>query len=86
MHFLGSDVGGLVIGKLRAAVRVRVAGGKRDRHLLVEPDEERPIFVLKADALVVELPERFKVVGPDGKRIRPSGKFLVTTEIGRAHV
>jgi hypothetical protein len=47
--------------------------------LEVQPGE---IGVLKADALLVLLPERMKVVDPDGRKIAPSKgrRFHVSTE------
>lgn len=75
-HFLRQSevVHYLMLGKPRAAVKVLAS---KDR-LTIEPG----IMVLKGDAQLSPVPERVKVVGPDGKVVKPSkGKqFYVTVE------
>lgn len=82
MHFLKkSEVHARTLGKPRACVNVKVEG--RDRLVVCGGDDgKHGVFVAKIDSQWSELPERIKVVGPDGKVIKPSkGKqFYVSTE------
>lgn len=76
MHFLRkSEVQGFTLTRPRACVSVRVEKDK----LVIEPGS---IAVLKIGVLLSPVPDRVKVVGPDGKVVKPSkGKqFFVTTE------
>jgi hypothetical protein len=77
MHFLrkGELECPLALGKPRAAVQVRVAGTQ----VAIMEDS---LVVAHRDALFVPLPERIKVVGPDGKVVTPSrdSRFWVTVE------
>lgn len=41
---------------------------------------EFPIVVLKPDALVTLLPSKIRVLDPEGKIIKPSHQFYITTE------
>ena len=81
MHFLRkSEVYGRTLGKPRACVTVKV---EKDRLVLVEPEDDKPnIGIAKMDTQWSEVPERIKVVGPDGKVIKPSKgkKFYVSIE------
>lgn len=78
MHFLARDDlhFASAIGAERACVTVRYS---RPHTLTVVPGS---IGILRADAQVVDLPERFAVVSPDGERIQPSPgrRFVVTAE------
>lgn len=81
MHFLGaqwrrSGSRDIYLSHPHAAVRVRVV----KKTLVLDPEEKCPIFVLRTDAVLREVPDTVEVFGPDGKRIRPSGRFLITTE------
>jgi len=81
MHILGSDRARFerAVGKKHAAVYVRVVA--RDTlQLACPPRVEFPIGALKADALIVLLPKTIKVLDPDGKIIKPSRQFYITTE------
>lgn len=60
------------LGRQWAAVTVRVEKGA----LIVQPE----ISVIKPETLVFPLPDRVLVKGPDGKVIKPSGRFMITTE------
>ncbi len=77
MHFLRkSEVYGVTaLGRPWACVKVKLSG----RDVL---EIQEGISVGKADSQWVKLPERVKVVGPDGKQVKPSkGKcFWVTVE------
>lgn len=82
MHFLTSHIQRSFLrpepyGRPRAAVRAR--WNKREGLLVLVPHEE-PIVVLKADAMLFPLPEEMRVAAPDGKILRPTGKFWITTE------
>ena len=79
MHFLKKSElhGQHVLGKPRACVDVRFV----DDALHVSDR----IGVLKADALVVNLPERIQVLGTDGKPIKPTGTFMITVETFNPH-
>lgn len=77
-HFLKPDeVRGAYdhLTRPRAVVTVRY---EAPNLLRVQPD--MPIGVVKPDVGMVPVPDRIKVVDPKGKAIRPSGKFLVSTE------
>jgi hypothetical protein len=78
MHFLRKDELSCPreLGKARAAVRVKVDG---TRLVMTAVDA---IVVAKRDALFVPLPERIRVIGPDGKAIKPSrgARFWITVE------
>ncbi len=83
MHFLRQEEAALEreLGKPYAAVKVRVTGTQ----LQIQPhgdDNESVISVVRMDTLLAPLPERFRVVGPNGKVVKPSkGKrFWVTTQ------
>jgi len=69
-HWLQQEV-----GKKRAAVTVKVAG---DRLVI----EAGGVCVVKWDTLFAPLPERIKVVGPDGKVVQPTkgSRFWVSVE------
>ena len=86
MHFLnpkgGRDVGGSALWKPRACVSVRVEYRDRKPVLIVK---DGSVGVLKGDAILVELPKEIPVIGPDGDRIKPTGKFYVTTETFDPH-
>jgi hypothetical protein len=60
------------VGRQWAAVTVRVEKGS----LIVQPG----IGVLKPETLVFPVPDTVLVQGPDGEVIRPSGRFMITTE------
>jgi hypothetical protein len=74
LHFLkeGELYGAAAIERRRACVTVRYVDGK----LWVQDG----IGVTKMDAIFVELPERIAVVDDKGKRIKATGRFLVSTE------
>lgn len=78
MHFLNKgEIYGRHLSHLRAAVGVTLEG--RDKLVVNGPDDEgKPnIFVAKLGTEWARLPERVKVVGPDGKVIKPSkGKYF----------
>jgi len=82
MHILGARARELyerAVGKRHAAVYVRVVA--RDTLQLDCPENQKfPIVVLKADALIVPLPEKIRVLDPDGKILKPSRRFYITTE------
>jgi hypothetical protein len=83
MHFLTSDqvhYGGRSLPSRRAAVQVRVTYGDRRSKKTAVLHVTDKIFVMKPDALMVELPDGVTVVDDDGKPIRPSGKFMVSVE------
>jgi hypothetical protein len=81
MHFLnpkgGRDIGGRALWKLRACVTVRVEFRDRKPVLVVKPGS---VSLLKGDAVLTELPKEISVIDEDGKRIKATGKFYVTTE------
>jgi len=74
MHFLKKKevFGAAAIARRRACVTVRYEDGK----LLVQDG----IAVTKLDAIFVELPERIVVIDSAGKKVKATGKFLVSTE------
>lgn len=76
-HFLGRNFGGgHAIGRAWASVTVRFQSPDR---LVIQPGSLR---IVKHDAMVVALPERFKVVDDAGVEVAPSPgrRFYVTTE------
>ena len=82
MHFLRkAEVYARTLTRPRAAVKVKL---EKDKLVVSGPDDEgNPnIFVAKLDTQWAPVPDRIKVVGPDGKVIKPSkGKsFYVTVE------
>lgn len=82
MHFLKESEARAwrQLGQPRAAVRVRVEGGRKGQALVIDPEPEEPIMVLKADAQVALLPTRVPVLDPTGRRVKASGIFVVTVE------
>ncbi len=76
MHVLGRHVHGIVIGRQRAGVEVRV---RARRELVVQADS---IVVLKRDALISRVPSTISVVTEDGKPIAPAAgsAFWISTE------
>lgn len=76
--------GRIALGKPWAAVTVRHECS--DPALVVVPSDEDGaaggICVLKSDVLLADLPDRFSVVGPDGKKLKLSRgrKFMITVE------
>lgn len=83
MHFLKeSEIYSRQLARPRAGVKVEVQG--KDTLVLCAPenDEDHVIFILKPDARLSRLPDRVKVVDPEGKVVKPSkGKaFYVTLE------
>lgn len=82
MHFLRkSEVYARTLTRPRAAVKVKL---EKDKLVVSGPDDEgKPnIFVAKMDTQWAKVPDRIKVVGPDGKVIKPSKgtSFYVSTE------
>ena len=82
MHFLRkSEVYARTLTRPRAGVTVKV---EKDKLVVLEPDDEgKPnIHIAKMGTEWSLVPDRVKVVGPDGKVIKPSkGKaFYVTVE------
>lgn len=81
MHFLKTDEVrySRAMEKPWAFVKVRFERGASvaKSKLIIEE-----IMVCKADTLVVDLPERWKVYDQEGKQVKPSKgrKFVVTTE------
>lgn len=82
MHFLTAriqkrDLVPFTVGP-HAFVRVRVDA--QQSVLLIDVDPARPVIVTGADVSWVELPAEFRVLDPEGKRMKASGAFCVTTE------
>lgn len=75
MHFLKKDemYGERAVGRPYAAVKVRLEGKSTLR--IAEG-----ICVLKFDTLLVPLPTRITVVGPNGETVRASRRLYCTTE------
>lgn len=79
-HFLSNkSSGGRMVGRPRAGVRVRFEPGKKALTLDPDPDA-KSIYILKADTLVADLPNTFRVLDNKGKVVKASGQFAVTTE------
>lgn len=80
MHFLSRflkdrSLSTTTLGKRRACVDIRF---ERPNVLRVVAD--RGVSVLKMDAELAPLPDTFVVLDSDGKRIRSTGQFYVSTE------
>jgi len=65
------------IGKPRAAVVVEVEKKRAPCTLRVQ---DGSICILKSDAIMAPLPDGVVVRSADGKPIKPTGRFFVSTE------
>ena len=65
------------IGKPRAAVVVEVEKQRSPCTLRVQ---ENSLCILKSDTLMATLPEGVVVLSSDGKPVKPTGRFYVSTE------
>jgi len=80
MHFLTKDEvrGPRAVGKPWAFVKVKVERVKQEKRLVIQEG----IMVCKADTLVVDLPNHYKIIDLDGKVLKRPKKslFVVTIE------
>ena len=68
------------LGYERGIAGVLVKRGNKDALVVVVESEAIEIFVIKPDARVSRLPDRFTVLDTDGNRITPLGEFWINTE------